>query len=78
MQACRVTSKLSMDEGNEVNPQSVLHKAEVYRLFKCITLRDTVINEIDAVFKKTKFLKLTDDFYAAFILNKKATEYGAK
>jgi len=78
MQACRVTSKLSMNELNEVNPQTVLHKAEVYRLFKCITLKDTVANEIDAVFQKTKLLKLTDDFYAAFILNKKASEYGVK
>jgi hypothetical protein len=41
-------------------------------------LKDTVALEIDAVFKKTKDLKLTDDYYAAFLLNKKASEYGVQ
>lgn len=50
MAACRTTSKLSINESLDVNPQSALNKAEVYRLFKCITLKATVALEIDHVF----------------------------
>lgn len=78
MQACRVSTRFSEDEGTGFNSQFVVDKAEVYRLFECQTLASSVKSLTELMLSKPEYLKEIDEIHAAVMLHKQASLYGAE
>ena len=59
--------------------ETVFYKAESLRLFKCSSLKDQVIKDVKKVLDQpTSVLSTIDDYYNAFMINKRAKHYGVE
>jgi len=49
------------------------------RLFKCTDLADSVMGQVSEVLEfPERYISKVDDYYQAYMLNKRASEYGVK